>query len=197
MSQKQDVPRLSNIPLPNVEKSIDQKGVLSFTLNNTNVSIANALRRVILSDIPTVIIDTNENILFHKNTTKFHNEILKQRLGCIPVYIKDFNDINNLEIHVDVENDIESIRYVTTNDFKIYDKNTENYLEPSVTEQIFPPNDITKAYILVTRLRPKISNDIPEKKAKPGKNDTVPDDTEIKPEVDIYPADETGKGNYI
>ena len=161
MSQKQDVPRLSNISLPNVEKSIDQKGILSFTLNNTNVSIANALRRVILSDIPTVVIDTNENIQFHKNTTKFHNEILKQRLGCIPVYIKDFDDIQNLEIHVDVENNIESMRYVTTNDFKIYDKNTENYLDPSVTEQIFPPDDITKAYILVTRLRPKISNDIP------------------------------------
>ena len=164
MSQKQAVPRLSNISLPNVEKSLEQKGVLSFTLNNTNVSIANALRRVILSDIPTVVIDTNENINFHKNTTKFHNEILKQRLGCIPVYIKDFDDIKNLEIHVDVENDIESMRYVTTNDFKIYDKNTENYLDSSVTEQIFPADNITKSYILVTRLRPKISNDIPGEK---------------------------------
>ena len=29
--------------------------------------------------------------VFHENTTKFNNEILKQRLSCIPIYI------NNLE----------------------------------------------------------------------------------------------------
>jgi DNA-directed RNA polymerase subunit L len=162
MSKKQaDSVELSNILLPNVDNSIEQKGILSFTLNNTNVSIANALRRVILADISTVIVDTDENIEFHKNTTKFHNEILKQRLGCIPVHIKEHDTIENLEIHVDVQNDIESMRYVTTNDFKIYDKNTENYLDEHATEQIFPADRITDSYILFTRLTPKISNDIP------------------------------------
>lgn len=162
MSKTQDRSvELSNILLPNVDNSIEQKGILSFTLNNTNVSIANALRRVILADIPTIIIDTDENIEFHKNTTKFHNEILKQRLGCIPVHIKEHDTIENLEIHVDVLNDIESIKYVTTNDFKIYDKNTENYLDEHATEQIFPADRITDSYILFTRLTPKISNDIP------------------------------------
>tara|TARA_Y100000813_G_scaffold197609_1_gene183312 strand:- start:278 stop:1414 length:1137 start_codon:yes stop_codon:yes gene_type:complete len=162
MSKKQDDSvELSNILLPNVDNSIEQKGILSFTLNNTNVSIANALRRVILADISTVIVDTDENIEFHKNTTKFHNEILKQRLGCIPVHIKEHDTIENLEIHVDVQNDIESMRYVTTNDFKIYDKNTENYLDDATTEQIFPADSITDSYVLFTRLAPKISNDIP------------------------------------
>lgn len=162
MSKKADnTPELSNISLPNVDNSLEQKGQLTFTLNNTNVSIANALRRVILADIPTVIIDTDENIEFYKNTTKFHNEILKQRLGCIPVHIKDHEAMQNLELHIDVVNDVESIRYVTTKDFKIYDKNTENYLDDEMVEQIFPADNITECYILFTRLRPKISNDIP------------------------------------
>ena len=160
MSQKQGV-ELSSMSLPNVDNTIEQKGMLTFTLNNANVSVANALRRVILADIPTVVIDTDEKIQFYKNTTKFHNEILKQRLGCIPVYIKDHTSIENLEIHVQVENDIESMRYVTTNDFQIFDKNTENYLDEKSLEQIFPADNITKSYILFTRLRPKVSNDIP------------------------------------
>ena len=67
--QADNTPELSNISLPNVDNSIEQKGQLTFTLNNTNVSIANALRRVILADIPTVVIDTDENIEFYKNTT--------------------------------------------------------------------------------------------------------------------------------
>ena len=41
----------SIISLPKVQHGIESKGVLSFTLENANVSIANALRRVILSDI--------------------------------------------------------------------------------------------------------------------------------------------------
>ena len=35
-----------------------------------------------------------------KNTTRFHNEILKQRLGCIPVHITDPEGIENLQIEL-------------------------------------------------------------------------------------------------
>ena len=35
-----------------------------------------------------------------------------------------------------------------------------NILTKEQTKQIFPPNKITKEFILFTRLRPKISNDI-------------------------------------
>ena len=150
------------ISLPEVENGTQNKGILTFTLKNTNVSVANALRRVILSDIATVVIDTdNETINISENTTRFHNEILKQRLGCIPVHITDFQTIDNLQLELEVRNEKDSIMYVTTSDFKIKDTVTNKYLADSTVKKIFPPNSITKEFILFTRLRPKISNDIP------------------------------------
>ena len=60
---------------------------MTFTLA-TDVSIANAIRRTILSDIECVVFKTtphSENkVDIHINTTRMNNEILKQRLTCIP-----------------------------------------------------------------------------------------------------------------
>ena len=87
----------TTIILPKVTHGLENKGIYSFTLENANVSIANALRRVIISDIETVVFDTkNDSINIIENTTRFHNEILKQRLGCIPIHIKDKEGIENI-----------------------------------------------------------------------------------------------------
>ena len=62
----------------------DGDGVLYFTLSNLNVSIANSLRRVILSDIPTLAFktfpDKENQANITTNTSRFNNEILKQLL---------------------------------------------------------------------------------------------------------------------
>ena len=67
--------------------------ILKFTLSDINVSLANAIRRTILSDIPTVIFKTfpyeKNQATIYINTSRLNNEILKQRLGCIPIHIKD------------------------------------------------------------------------------------------------------------
>ena len=156
--------KTSLIVLPKVKDGIENKktGELTFVLEDTNVSIANALRRTILSDIPTVVFDTSkENIYIEKNTCRLHNEILKQRLGCIPVHIKEPDGIENLEIQIDVNNLKDSLVYVTTKDFNILNKTTNKYLTEEQRNLIFPPNKLTNEYILFTRLRPKITNDIP------------------------------------
>ena len=56
---------------------------------------------------------------FIVNTSRFNNEILKQRLGCIPIHIKDFEDIDSLQIEIDESNEVDSIQYVTTQEFQI------------------------------------------------------------------------------
>ena len=152
----------TSVNLPVVKHGTENKGVLTFTLENTNVSVANALRRTILSDIDTVVFNTdNDNINIEKNTTRFHNEILKQRLGCIPIHIKDHDIIENLVIELDATNTQDSMVYVTTNNFQIKNKLNGKYLTENEVKAIFPPNKITKEYILFTRLRPTISSDIP------------------------------------
>ena len=59
-----------------------------------------------------------------------------------------------------VNNDSNTI-YVTTEDFKIRNKNNDNYLTIEETRKIFPPCQKTNSFIDFARLRPKISSTIP------------------------------------
>lgn len=157
---------------------------LTFTLENCNVSFANAIRRIILSDINTYVFKTfphaENRANFTVNTTRLHNELLKQRLGCIPIHhvhtIEGFqNDYKNYVVEVDVKNESDTIRYVTTEDFKVKRaKNLEKsggshdddevvyeYLPESTVRKIFPPDSISGEYIEFARLLPKLSSNVP------------------------------------
>ena len=149
---------------PVVENSIqDKKGVLEFTIKNVNVSIVNGLRRTLLTNIPSSVIDSKQSE-FYTNTGRLHNEILKQRLDCIPVHIKDTSVLSDLLLEVDMTNDTDMLMYLTTKDFKIKNISTDTYLTDEAVEKIFPPSKLTKSFVLFSRLRPKISNDIPGEK---------------------------------
>ena len=157
---------------PKIKDLIEEKGELRFTLIEANVSIANALRRTIISDINTVVFKTfphEENkSVFIVNTTRLNNEILKQRLSCIPIYLNHLKiDIANLKLEVNVENDTEEIKYVTTKDFKIIDMDTEREFDEQTVKSIFPPWEApngSEHYIEFARLRPRISDTIPGEK---------------------------------
>lgn len=56
---------------------------LEFLLTNTDTSMANALRRIIIAEVPTVAIDLVE---FTNNTTVLNDEFLAHRLGLIPLW---------------------------------------------------------------------------------------------------------------
>jgi len=153
---------------PTISQISESGDLYKFTLSGLNVSLANALRRIILSEIPTVVIRTETyqdnqcNIAL--NTSRLHNEILKQRLSCIPIHMK-MNELEllpgNYVLELDVKNDTDSIMYVTTEQFKIKNKTNGNYLTREETQRIFPPCIKTNSYIDFARLRPKISDSIP------------------------------------
>lgn len=144
----------------------------TFTLSDVNVSYANAVRRTIIADIPTVVFITSPHdknkAIFIANTTQLHNEILKQRLSCIPIHIDGSNDIrNNLKnylVEVDVENTTDTAMYVTTKDFKIKDLTTGEYVDDNVSREIFPsyipPTGNGEYYIDFVRLAPKVSAEL-------------------------------------
>lgn len=144
--------------------------IAKFTLRDVDVSIANSIRRTLLSDIPMVVFRTTPyeknkaNII--TNTSRLNNEIIKQRLSCIPIHIRDVNDfpIKNYMMEVNVENDTDTIMFVTTKDFKIKDLVTDQYLSEDRVREIFPADDHTGYFIDFVRLRPKISDDIPGEK---------------------------------
>ncbi|KAJ3021654.1 UNVERIFIED_CONTAM: DNA-directed RNA polymerase core subunit rpc40 [Siphonaria sp. JEL0065] len=59
-----------------------KKDQLEFDLIGIDASIANAFRRCLISEIPTMAI---ENVFVLNNTSIVHDEILAQRLGLVPI----------------------------------------------------------------------------------------------------------------
>jgi DNA-directed RNA polymerase II subunit RPB3 len=68
--------------------------VIKFELLNTDLSIANSLRRIIISEIPTMAIDLVE---VHENTSALHDEFIAHRIGLIPLKSHDVNDFDYSE----------------------------------------------------------------------------------------------------
>ena len=150
---------------------IHEEGTTKFTLANVELCYANALRRTLLSEVDICVIKTeNEEVnqcFIETNTSRLHNEILKQRLSCIPIHIKDLDMLpDKYVLELDVSNETENIMYVTTEQFKIRNKTPGNYCTPEETHKIFPFDSITQCYIDFCRLRPKISDTIPGEKIK-------------------------------
>jgi DNA-directed RNA polymerase alpha subunit/DNA-directed RNA polymerase subunit L len=156
--------------LPVVQNISNKGDELKFTLENVNVSFANSIRRTILSDIPTVVFKTapyeenKANIIV--NTSRLNNEIIKQRLSCIPIHVSDIMGfpLKDYLLEVNVENITDSVLFVTTKDFKIKNLRTDSFLSETQTREIFPPNDYTGYFIDFVRLRPRISEEIPGEK---------------------------------
>jgi DNA-directed RNA polymerase subunit L len=154
----------------------EEDGKTTFTISNVDVSYVNAIRRTILSDIPIVVFKTTPyeenkaNIII--NTSRLNNEIVKQRLSCIPICIKNLEEfpIKNYLLEIDVENKTDTSIIVTTKDFKIKDISKNTYLEDNDVKQLFPPyippTGNGEYYIDFLRLRPKLTDEIPGERIK-------------------------------
>ena len=118
---------------PSVSNIIEEDGILRFTLSDVNVSFANALRRIIIADIPTVVFRTfphaENRAAIETNTTRFNNEIIKQRLSCIPIHhVAVDQPIEDLVVEIDVTNDTDAVTYVTTENFKVKNINLKHMI---------------------------------------------------------------------
>lgn len=156
---------IKSLITPKVSNLDEDMGHLKFVLSGVNVSIANSLRRSILAEIPCIVFKTipyeDSKINIKKNTTRFNNEIIKQRLSCIPIHIDDMDfPIGDYVIEIDKINEGDNIVYITTEDFKIKNNKLNNYLNESQTRKIFPKNDLTNQYIDFIRLHPKITDTV-------------------------------------
>jgi DNA-directed RNA polymerase I and III subunit RPAC1 len=57
---------------------------MEFDLIGIDASIANAFRRILMAEVPTMAI---EKVFFYDNTSVMHDEILAHRLGLIPIQV--------------------------------------------------------------------------------------------------------------
>jgi len=172
---------LYSIMNPKLNNISEEGDVLRFTLHGLNVSLANAIRRTILSDIPIVVIETDSyetnQCTIHANSGRLHNEILKQRLSCIPIHTKKLRDDDegkalpgNYCLELDMKNDGENMVFVTSGDFRLRNKSDSKLLTKdemnTLFPDLFPVNSITRSHIDFARLRPKMGEGIPGEQLK-------------------------------
>lgn len=135
--------------------------LMEFTLHGVEPCYAVAISRTILTNIKTIGIisepyaENRVNII--NNNTKYNNEIVKHRISAIPVHVDDPTtyDYENIQLELNVENNTDTYMDVTTEHFRIIDRNTGKQIEGEHTK-LFPKNDVTGDYILFLRLRPKL-----------------------------------------
>ena len=142
---------------------------INFELHNLDLSFVNSLRRIIISEVPTVGFRTEpytkSTIKIIKNTSSLHNEFISHRIGMIPVGFKDVDNYDPLEYKfiLKIRNETSEIINVTTKDIKVMKLDTESDTYKKISEQerksFFPPDPISKDYILINRLKPDTSGE--------------------------------------
>jgi DNA-directed RNA polymerase II subunit RPB3 len=105
-----------------------------FVLSNTDASVANALRRVIIAEVPTIAIDLVE---IENNTTVLNDEFLAHRLGLIPLIsdhaammkrpfeATDETDLTDITFTLDVKCTTDQTLAITTDDLILDGNNPE------------------------------------------------------------------------
>jgi DNA-directed RNA polymerase I and III subunit RPAC1 len=84
---------------------------MEVNVNGIDAPLANALRRVMIADIPTMAFD---KVVLWQNTSIIHDEVLAHRLGLVPVFADpdefiaksasdDFNEHNSLKFKLNVK----------------------------------------------------------------------------------------------
>lgn len=113
-----------------IENIREKDGSLRFNICNTKLAVVNGLRRIILSDIPTLALDA---FIIEKNNTVFDDAYLTHRMSLIPVKSEEAQNLVtskececlknehcercSVEFHLDVQNDKCERLNVTSHDF--------------------------------------------------------------------------------
>ena len=136
----------------------------SFTLSPIHVTYANTLRRIILTGVETIAFRSDmtstgstTDVVVKRNDTPMTNEMLADRIGLLPINVKEplkWNEDKYI-FTLKVDGSKDNTTYVKSSDFKIQDIMTENKSEERIpTETFFPPNPITGDTCLIATLQP-------------------------------------------
>lgn len=92
----------SKLNEPRIEIKGIQRYAVQFEILNVDLAICNALRRIMISEVPTMAIDLVE---IRENTSALHDEFLVHRVGLIPLTCPTKADhphhIDNFKLHED------------------------------------------------------------------------------------------------
>jgi DNA-directed RNA polymerases I and III subunit RPAC1 len=114
--------------LQNIRVDVIKKNrlVFEFDLIGVNCSIANALRRILINEIPTFAID---KVSLINNTSVLPDEFLAHRLGLIPIDVMPDLDIKEINFELKVVNNTPDVMLITSNDIKFISKDNQPFFE--------------------------------------------------------------------
>jgi DNA-directed RNA polymerase subunit L len=116
-------PKYSDIRVENSELRFVLEGDNEYGFDK---SLANAIRRTLLTDIPTVgfkLTETgvNNDLVMPTNNSSLHNEMLLHRISFMPLYLDPVNYMRNHLFECKMTHDgKEPFKFVTMNDVQIY-----------------------------------------------------------------------------
>jgi hypothetical protein len=145
----------------------DDGRTYTFKMVNSHVTYANTLRRLILTGVETVAFradmtstGSTTDVSVKRNDTPMTNEMLADRIGLLPIHVKDPQRWNNEEYQftLKVDGDKDRVRYVTSADFKIKSvkASDDDDQKEFSTEQFFPRNPLTGQTCLIAALQPGV-----------------------------------------
>ena len=151
---------MSNPVITKLNKEDSRK--LTFSIEHIDRSVINAIRRTLVRDIPVIVLDTsNEHCSIDKNTSRLTNEIIKQRLDCVPLHINDMDfPYDQYTVSLKKQNNENHIQYATSKDFTIVSNLDGKTINEDEIRKIFPKCVKTDMYIDLVRLRPKLTNEL-------------------------------------
>lgn len=140
---------------------------LKFLAEDVDCSLLNAIRRIIIGEVPTLAFRTEygreSDIKILKNTSALHNEFLGHRLSLLPIHydytkFDDFTPDKYLFV-LKKQNTTNRTMDITTEHIEVKDisKDPPTIMSDTFRESLFPRDPITKDFILINKLKPSKS----------------------------------------
>mmetsp|Transcript_19266 Transcript_19266/g.32168 ORF Transcript_19266/g.32168 Transcript_19266/m.32168 type:complete len:343 (+) Transcript_19266:80-1108(+) len=145
-------PLVQSLRDPKIEIVELKEDFIKFVLYDTDVSVANSLRRVMIGETPTMAIDL---VTIEENNSVLHDEFLAHRLGLIPIRVNTSKGVDqyqykqdcfceshcpncSIEFDLDVVHETDApVRIVTSSDLKTNNENVEAVTYSSHEEAYF------------------------------------------------------------
>ena len=135
--------------------------MVSFTLDDTHVTYANTLRRLILTGVETIAFRSNmtstgstTDVYVERNDTPMTNEMLADRIGLLPLYSHSKLDMDKIVFRLNVTSDKDKTRYVKASDFRVFEKKEDGDEVELNSKSFIPQDPITKDTCLIATLPP-------------------------------------------
>jgi DNA-directed RNA polymerase subunit L len=129
-------------------------------MDDVPLPLANALRRVLIAEVPTVAPffqtpDVPGDVIIHRNTSAMHNEMLAHRVSLIPIHMPTMEDVlkhepEDITFRLQVKNVGHDNITVTSKDIQA------KRASAAKLELLFPADSITGDYPIITLLKPNL-----------------------------------------